>query len=71
MLSLAQTDPWAGIPVGEHLFYFSPMIMLVCTMVGAVATHLNAGEVSMIGAPLVLMILSVLVAWGHRPSSTD
>ena len=50
---------------------FHGAIMLVCTMVGAVATHLNAGEVSMIGAPLVLMILSALVAWGHRPSSTD
>ena len=50
---------------------FHGAIMLVFTMVGAVATHLNAGEASMIGAPLALMVLSALVAWFHRPASTN
>ncbi len=49
---------------------FHGAVMLVCTMIGAVATHLNSGEASMIGAPLVLMVFSALVAWSHRPSST-
>ncbi len=49
---------------------FYGAVLLVCTMAGAVVTHLNAGEGSMIGAPITLMVLSALVAWGHRPVST-
>ncbi len=46
---------------------FYGAVLLVCTMLGAIATHLNAGEGSMIGAPVVLLCLSALVAWAHRP----
>ena len=41
---LAQTDPWAGIDVGEHLFLFSPMIVLVCTMLAVVACPIVLGR---------------------------
>ena len=42
--------------------------LLVCTMLGALATHLMAGEGSMLGAPAILLGLSAVVAWTHRPS---
>ncbi len=42
--------------------------LLVCTMLGAVATHVMAGEGSMTGGPAVLLGLSALVAWAHRPA---
>ena len=29
---LAQSNPWSDVKVGEHLFYFSPLIALICTM---------------------------------------
>ncbi len=41
--------------------------LLVCTMLGAVATHVMAGESSMLGGPAVLLGLSAVVAWTHRP----
>ena len=41
--------------------------LLVCTMVGAVLTHLKAGETAMLGAPLVLGILAAVVTWSRRP----
>lgn len=44
MLVLAQSHPWSNIPVGEHLFYFSPMIALVCTMLAVVASPLIFGR---------------------------
>ncbi len=44
MSFLAQTSSWAGIPVGEHLFYFSPMIALVCTMLAVVACPIILGR---------------------------
>ncbi|MBU0717774.1 MAG: NADH-quinone oxidoreductase subunit N [Planctomycetes bacterium] len=33
---LGQANPWAGIAVGEQLASFSPMIVLVCTMLAVV-----------------------------------
>ena len=41
---LAQANPWADIPVGEHLFYFSPMIALVCTMLAVVVCPIIFGR---------------------------
>ena len=40
----AQSDPWAGVDVGEQLFYFSPMIILVCTMLALVACPIVLGR---------------------------
>ncbi len=44
MALLGQTDLWAGIDVGEHLFLFSPMIVLVCTMLAVVACPIILGR---------------------------
>ncbi len=41
--------------------------LLVCTMFGALVTHVNAGETAQIGAPLFLLVLAALVAWARRP----
>ena len=46
---------------------FYGAVLLVSTMLGAIATHLKAGEGSMIGAAVVLLCLSALAAWAHRP----
>lgn len=44
MYPLAQANAWADIPVGEHLFYFSPLIALVCTMLAIVACPIILGR---------------------------
>ncbi len=44
MIFLAQTHAWADVPVGEHLYYFSPMIALVCTMLAVVACPIVLGR---------------------------
>ena len=41
--------------------------LLICTMFGAVAPHVNAGETAQMGAPLLLLVLAALVAWARRP----
>lgn len=68
MTFLAQTSPWAGIPVVEHLFYFSPMIALVCTMLAVVVCPLilgrgprPVGTVAALGV-LITFILALRVA---------
>ncbi|MFI7673489.1 DoxX family protein [Actinophytocola sp. NPDC049390] len=38
---------------------------LVALMVGAIATHLRRDEAKVIAMPLVLLVLSALVAWGR------
>ncbi len=58
---LAQTNLWAGIPVGEHLFYFSPMIALVCTMLAVVACPIILGRGARTIAAIVT--LGVLIAF--------
>ena len=40
--------------------------LLVCTMIGAVMTHLTHGEASFAPVPLVLGILAGTVAWLNR-----
>ncbi|HEX6292524.1 MAG TPA: DoxX family protein [Herpetosiphonaceae bacterium] len=40
---------------------------LVATMVGAILTHLVNQEATMIGLPLVLLVLAGIVAWSSRP----
>ncbi len=40
----ATTSPWADIPIGEHLFLFSPMIALICTMLAIVAAPIILGR---------------------------
>lgn len=42
--------------------------LLTATMIGAIATHLVSGEAAMITAPLVLLLLSALVAWLTKPN---
>lgn len=44
MISLAQTNPWSGIDVVEHLFLFSPLIALVCTMLAVVTCPIILGR---------------------------
>ncbi|MGD2108894.1 MAG: NADH-quinone oxidoreductase subunit N [Phycisphaerae bacterium] len=44
MSFLAQTDLWAGIDVVSHLFYFSPMIAMVCTMLAIVICPIILGR---------------------------
>ncbi|MBI1930713.1 DoxX family protein [Candidatus Poribacteria bacterium] len=41
--------------------------LLVCTMLGAIVTHLKAGELAMLPPPFVLLVLAGLVAWVRRP----
>lgn len=47
---------------------FYGAMMLCCTMVGAILTHLRAGEMSWLPPPIVLLTLSAILAWNHRPS---
>ena len=37
--------------------------LLICTMIGALLTHLTHGQAAMIGAPLVLLLLLLLFGW--------
>lgn len=59
MSLLAQTTEWAGINVSEHLFAFSPMIALTCTMLAVVAFPMVLGR----GAKTIatISLLGVLV----------
>lgn len=41
---VAQVSPWTGIPVGEHLSLFSPMIALICTMLAIVGCPIVLGR---------------------------
>ena len=41
---LAQANSWAGIPIGEHLFLFAPMIVLICTMLAVVICPIIFGR---------------------------
>ncbi|MGB2986279.1 MAG: proton-conducting transporter membrane subunit, partial [Phycisphaerae bacterium] len=52
---VAQANPWADVPVGEHLFHFSPMIALVCTMLAVVACPIVLGR----GARTIAVIVSL------------
>lgn len=42
-------------------------LLLVGTMLGAIATHLVNGEAAMVVAPVVLLLLAAFVAWSNRP----
>jgi putative oxidoreductase len=61
-----------AIEVGSALLLLVPRtatlgaFLLVCTMVGAVLTHLKAGEASHVVAPLVLLVLAVVVGVARR-----
>ncbi|MCH7994830.1 MAG: cation:dicarboxylase symporter family transporter [Planctomycetes bacterium] len=41
---IAATDYWANIPIGEHLWLVSPMIVLVCTMLAVVTCPILVGR---------------------------
>lgn len=65
---LADTSAWASVPVGQHLFLFSPILVLVATMLGIVSWPLVAGRgarsivgVSILGL-LVALVMAVRVA---------
>lgn len=38
------SNPWAGVPIGEHLWLFSPLVALVATMLAIVALPVIAGR---------------------------
>ncbi|HEY0737008.1 MAG TPA: DoxX family protein [Herpetosiphonaceae bacterium] len=42
-------------------------LLLVATMLGAIATHLVNGEAAFIAMPVVLLLLAAFVAWSNRP----
>ena len=45
---------------------------LVATMAGAALTHLVSGvDVGMVGVNLVLLALSGVIAWTHRPAMAE
>jgi len=65
---LADITPWSNVPVGQHLFLFSPMIALVATMLAIVACPLVIGRgartiaaVSVMGM-IVAFVLALRVA---------
>lgn len=37
--------------------------LLICTMIGALLTHLTHGQAAMIAAPLVLLLMLLLFGW--------
>ncbi|MCH9001352.1 MAG: NADH-quinone oxidoreductase subunit N [Planctomycetes bacterium] len=68
MTIFAQTNPWAGIAIGEHVNLFAPMIALVCTMLAVVACPIVFGRrtrpvatVAILGI-IVTFILAVRLA---------
>ena len=42
--------------------------LLACAMLGAIFTHIRAGEFTRLPVPIVLLVLAGLVAWFSRPS---
>lgn len=42
-------------------------LLLVGTMLGAIATHVVNGEAAAAGAPAVLLLMAAFVAWSNRP----
>lgn len=65
---LGQAGPWAGVNIGEHLFMFSPMIVLVCTMLAVVISPIifgrgarTIGTVAVLGM-VVTLLFSLRVA---------
>ena len=44
MSFLGQSNLWDGVNIAEHLFLFSPMIALICTMLGIVACPIIFGR---------------------------
>jgi putative oxidoreductase len=45
---------------------FFSVLVLSITMVGAVMTHLRAGEMAAVPVPLVLLVLLLILAWTMR-----
>ncbi|HEY0604407.1 MAG TPA: DoxX family protein [Herpetosiphonaceae bacterium] len=42
-------------------------LLLVATMLGAIATHLVNNELAFAAMPVVLLLLAAFVAWSNRP----
>ena len=68
MDAITQLNPWDGVPIGDHLFLFSPLIALICTMLMIVACPIVLGRgtkpvftIAALGV-LVSLILSFRVA---------
>ncbi len=68
MNALAQANPWSAVPIGEHLFLFSPLIVLLCTMLAIVTCPIILGRgtrpvlaIASLGV-IVAMIFAVQVA---------
>jgi putative oxidoreductase len=47
---------------------FIALLVLSVTMVGAIITHLRAGEMAAVPVPLVLLVLLLILAWTMRRS---
>ncbi len=61
----------AGVLIVLPATRFCGAALLVCTMLGGVATHVMAGEGSQVGATALLLCLSAIVAWTHRPTPSS
>lgn len=66
---LGQTSAWSGIPVGEHLWVFSPMIALIATMLAVVACPIVVGRsartIARVATLGVIVTLGLTLAtWG-------
>ncbi len=61
-IMLAQSDAWAGVDVTRHLFLFSPMLTLICTMLAVVACPIIVGRsAKTIGTVAVLGIIASFI----------
>ena len=70
MTLLGQTSAWSGIPVGEHLWVFSPMIALIATMLAVVACPIVVGRsartIARVATLGVIVTLGLTLAtWGE------
>lgn len=70
MNRLAQSSPWADIPVGEHLFLASPIIALVCTMLGIVLCPLIVGRSTRSIATIATLGVAIAFILALRVAST-
>lgn len=72
-MQLAQASPWAGVEISEHLFLFSPMIALICTMLAVVACPIFLGRGARTVAAVVSvgLIVTLILAWRVAKAVAD
>jgi NADH-quinone oxidoreductase subunit N len=74
MINLIAQSEWSGIPIGEHLFAFSPMIAITCTMLAIVACPIVLGRSARIAASIaalgvIVTFILALRVWQNLPPS--